>query len=139
MAPADGAARDQLYLRGRRFLDPADRKTSATRHKRGTVFSFRLDQPATVKVAIQIRGRGRRVGRNCRPETRRLRHKPRCTRTITIATLTRTAHTRLNKIAFSGRIRGKALKPGRYQAAFTAIDSAGASPTKTLGFTIVKR
>jgi hypothetical protein len=118
---------------------PLSGRSAARRHKRGTVFSFRLDQPATVRIAIQTRARGRRVGRACRAETRRLRHNPRCTRTITVATLTRTAHAGLNKVAFSGRIRGRALKPGHYQAAFTATDSAGASPPKTLSFTIVQR
>jgi hypothetical protein len=32
-----------------------------------------------------------------------------------------------------------ALTPGRYQATLTATDSAGASPRKTLSFTIVRR
>ncbi len=105
----------------------------------GTVFSFRLDQAATVKIAIRARARGRRVGRSCRAESRRLRHKPRCTRTVTVATLTRSAHAGLNKVAFSGRVRGKALAPGRYQAIFTAVDSAGASAPKTLSLTIVRR
>jgi hypothetical protein len=45
----------------------------------------------------------------------------------------------LNKVAFSGRIGGKALRPGRYQATFTAQDSAGASPPQALSFTIVRR
>ena len=118
---------------------PLTGRTAAKRHKKGTVFSFRLDQPATVKIAIQVRARGRRVGRTCRPDSRRLRRRPRCTRTVTLATLTRTGHTGLNRVAFSGRIRGKALKPGRYQAAFTARDAAGTSTAKTLGLTIVKR
>jgi PKD repeat protein len=112
--------------------------STARAHKHGTVFSFLLDQPATVKIPIQTKVRGRRVGRSCRADNRRLRHKPRCATTITIATLTRIARAGLNKVAFSGRIRGKALKPGRYQAAFTAIDSAGASNPKTLSFTVVK-
>jgi uncharacterized delta-60 repeat protein len=114
-------------------------QTSARRHRRGTVFSFRLDQAATVKIAIQTKARGRRVGRICRAESRSLRHKPRCTRTITIATLTRLAHPMLNKVPFSGRIAGKALRPGRYQATFTARGSAGASPPQALSFTIVRR
>jgi hypothetical protein len=42
-------------------------------------------------------------------------------------------------VAFGGRVRGKALGPGRYQATFTAVDSAGASSPKTLSFTIVRR
>jgi hypothetical protein len=92
-----------------------------------------------VKIAIQATARGRRVGRSCRADRRRLRHKPRCTRTIRVATLIRSAHAGLNKVPFSGRIRGKALTPGRYQATFTATDSAGASASKTLRFTVVRR
>jgi hypothetical protein len=114
-------------------------QTAAKRHKQGTVFSFQLDQSATVRVALQTNAPGRRVGRTCRGASRTLRSKPRCTRTITIAVLTRSAHAGLNKVAFSGRIRGRALKPARYQAAFTAIDRAGGGPPSTLGFTVVKR
>lgn len=119
---------------------PLTGRTAVRRRRpKGTVFSFRLDQAATVKIAIQTSARGRRVGRSCRAESRRLRSRPRCTRTITIATLTRTARAGLNRVAFSGRIRGRALRPGHYQAAFTAIDRAGASPTRTLRFTVVSR
>jgi len=117
---------------------PLSGRTAAKRHHKGTVFSFRLDQPATIKVAIQTTARGRRVGRACKPESHKLRHKPRCTRTVTIATLIRSAHAGLNKIGFTGRIRGKALKPGRYKAVFTAVDAAGASARQSLSFTIVK-
>lgn len=118
---------------------PLTGRTAAKRHKKGTVFSFRLDQPATVEIAIQVRARGRRVGRTCRPDSRRLRRRPPCTRTVTLASLTRTGHAGRNKVAFSGRLRGKALKSGRYQAAFTARDPGGTSTAKTLAFTIVKR
>jgi uncharacterized delta-60 repeat protein len=118
---------------------PLTGHTSARHHRRGTVFSFQLDQAATVVMAVQKKARGRRLGRSCRADSRRLRHKPRCTRTITVATLIRSAHAGLNKVAFSGRIRGKALSPGRYQVSFTAANSAGASSPKTLSFTIVRR
>jgi len=118
---------------------PLRGQTAAKRHHKGTVFSFRLDQAATVKIAIQTTARGRRVGRSCKPGSRRLRHRPRCTRAVTIATLTRVAHVGLNKVAFSGRIGEKALKPGQYTAVFIATDVAGASPGHSLSFTIVRR
>src|SRR5262249_19714251 len=114
---------------------PLRGQTAAKRHHKGTVFSFRLDQPATVKIAIQTTAPGRRVGRSCRPDSHKLRHKRRCTRTVPIATLVRSGHAGLNKVAFSGRISGKALKPGRYKAVFTAINAAGASPSRSLSFT----
>jgi uncharacterized delta-60 repeat protein len=114
-------------------------QAAAKRHKQGTTFAFRLDRAAMIRIAIQTKTRGRRVGHSCRANSRRLRHKPRCTRTSTVATLVRSADLGLNKVAFSGRIRGKALTPGRYQATFTASDSAGSSAGKTLTFTIVRR
>ena len=43
-----------------------------------------------------------------------------------------------NRVPFIGRISGRALAPSRYQARFTASDSAGVSPPRTLGFTIVR-
>jgi hypothetical protein len=114
-------------------------QTAAKRHKQGTVFSFQLDQSATVQVTVQTTAPGRRVGRRCRAAGRRLRRGPRCTQKIALATLRRSAHAGLNKLAFSGRIPGKTLKPGRYQAAFTAIGSAGSAPPSSLSFTVVKR
>ena len=49
----------------------------------------------------------------------------------------RTARVGLNKIAFSGRIRGHALCPGRYRAAFTAANTAGTSALRALSFRVV--
>ncbi len=118
---------------------PLTGRTAAVRHEQGTVFLFRLDQPATVKLTIQANLAGRRVGGRCVTATNVLRQKPRCTRTVTIATLTRTAHTALNKVAFSGRISGRALKPGSYRAVFTATDAAGSARPRTLSFTIAAR
>ena len=112
---------------------------TARRHQRGTTFSFSLDQPATVTVTIQRISAGRLVSRACKPATRARRHKPKCTLSTVVATLTRTGHRALNKLPFTGRIRNKALSPGRYQASFTAADSAGTSKPLTIAFSIVKR
>ena len=106
-------------------------------HKRGAVFSFRLDQPAEVKIAIELQAPGRRVGHSCQQPTVSLRHKPPCTRTIPIAALIEHGHAGLNEIAFSGRIRGRALNPGPYLAVFTAVNRAGESKALSLHFTIV--
>jgi hypothetical protein len=118
---------------------PLSGHTAAKRHHKGTTFSFRLDLPATVNIIIQTTSHGRRVGRSCKPESHKLRHRRRCLRTVTIATLTRIGHSGLNRIPFSGRVRGKALKPGHYRAMFNTTDSAGSSTRQSLSFTIVKR
>ncbi len=117
---------------------PLTGTTAAKHHNTGTTFSFRLDRAASVKIAIQKRPAGRRVNGICKPPSHKLRHRPRCTRTIKIATLRRTGHAGANKVAFSGRINGKALKPGNYRAVFTAANGAGRSSPKTIAFTIVR-
>ena len=104
---------------------------------RGNTFSFRLNEPAVVLVRIQRKLPGRRVGRVCRPPSRLLRFRPRCTRLVLKATLRRTARVGLNRIAFSGRIRGHALPAGYYRAAFIAANSAGTSALRALNFRIV--
>ncbi|MDX6697475.1 MAG: hypothetical protein QOE65_872 [Solirubrobacteraceae bacterium] len=102
---------------------PAARSTPLTgrtaargRAARGTTFAFALDQDAQVRVAI-----ARIVGR----------------RRIAVATLTRAARAGLNHIAFTGRVRGRALAPGRYRATFTASTAGGISPGRALRFTVV--
>ena len=117
---------------------PLTGHTSQRRHD-GTVFSFDLDETATVRLAITTTRPGRRSGHSCKRESRPLRHEPRCTRTVTIATLTRTAHTGANAIAFTGRLHRSALSPGHYEAFLTATDKAGTSPRDFLGFKIVAR
>ncbi len=112
---------------------------TARRHQRGTTFFFSLDQPATVTVAIQRTSTGRLVNRACKLATRARRHKPKCTLHTPVATLTRTGHSALNKLPFTGRIGNKALPPGRYQASFSATNSAGTSEALTIAFSIVKR
>ncbi len=115
---------------------PLTGRSATKRHPRGTVFSFRLDQPAIVTIAIRTNVRGRRVGNSCRPYLPGHRGEPRCTRTITVATLTRTSHAGVNRVAFTGRLHGRALTAGRYRAAFTAVDAAGSTSPRALGFTI---
>jgi hypothetical protein len=109
---------------------------TARRHRRGTTFSFALDQPATIRVKIQRKSSGRRVHGVCKP---RRRTGPRCTRYTTLATLTRSAHAGTNKLPFSGRIRRTALPPGRYRAVFVATDAAGSSKPQALRFRVVAR
>jgi hypothetical protein len=104
--------------------------TATARTKRGTVFSFGLDQPATVTIAIRATAPGRR---SCRP-----RGTHRCTSTITSATLTRSEQAGRNQVPFSGRIRRRPLKPGHYEATFTATNSAGSASAPALRFTVVK-
>lgn len=129
-------------LTNKRFAASRGRTTPfgrAHRTKRGTTFLYTLSEAATVQIVITQRTSGRREGKRCVAPTRRLRQARRCARIITKGTLTRTAHAGANKVAFSGQIGRKALKPGRYQATLTATSSAKTSRPRTITFTIVNR
>ena len=112
-----------------RASTPLQGRTAAASRKRGTTFSFVLDQPAAVTIVITMRA-------TCARTKAGRRRNPRCARTV--ARLTRSAHAGLNRLPFSGRIRGRPLKPGDYRAMFAASAAASSDP-KTLHFRIVAR
>ena len=106
---------------------------------RGTVFSFVLDEAAQVRIAIQRKVKGRRVQGRCVADRPRRSAKPPCSRYVRAApTLRRNAREGVNKVPFTGRIKGRALKPGRYRAAFTATAGGGTSTAATVTFRIAK-
>ncbi|MDX6649005.1 MAG: hypothetical protein QOJ97_956 [Solirubrobacteraceae bacterium] len=124
-----------------RARTPLTGRTTAARRRpppRGTTFSFRLDQAATVTVAIGQLRPGRRVGRGCLAPTRARARRPRCQRLVTVATLKRDARAGLNRMAFTGRIGLRALAPGSYRATFTAANAGGRSAPLASAFRIVR-
>jgi hypothetical protein len=94
-------------------------RISRSRAPTGTVFSFSLNEQATVKFSF-----ARRAGR----------------RTVPAGGLRFPGHGGTNRVAFQGRISpSKRLSPGRYTLAITATNSAGVrSVPRSLSFTIVK-
>jgi hypothetical protein len=107
---------------------------------RGTAFRYTLSEPAQLGVAIERRAAGRRVGTRCRAATRRLRKRPRCTRWLPRGSFAASAVAGPNRTPFSGRIRRRALKRGRYRARLAATDAAGnRSAEQRVRFRIVRR
>lgn len=99
---------------GVRRLRMTDRRFRPGR--RATTFRFVLSESADVRIVIRRRG-GRRVGAISRAD------RP----------------AGANRIGFTGRFRGRALRPGRYLALLTATDAAGnRSATKRTGFRILR-
>jgi uncharacterized delta-60 repeat protein len=107
---------------------------------RGTVFSYTLDQQATVHFAFTQRVGGRRVKGRCVAQTRKNHRSHSCRRTVTRGTLSIVAHVGVNKLPFKGQLgRSKKLQPGRYTVIVTAESSAGLrSKASSLSFSIVK-
>jgi FG-GAP repeat len=118
-------------------------RTGTTRtHRRhppiGTVFSFTLDQPATVTLRFTRETVGRRVGGQCVTSMARNRHRRRCTREIAAGALKLAARKGVNEIHFRGRVTsGRILPPGHYAMTTTATNAAHQHTTlRPLHFTI---
>ncbi len=101
----------------------------------GTTMSYALSEDASVYISIGREQRGLRgSGGLCwavtRPIGRRLYRrypKRRCGALKPITILTATGVAGPNSFVFSGRIGGRALRPGRFQVGMNAIDAAGNS------------
>ena len=102
----------------------------------GTVFSFVLDQPAVVSMAFIREESGHLIGKSC-VVGRRGAGKPACVRSHVAMMLGRRARNGLNRLLFTGRVRGKALRPGAYRATFIAASLAGSSTASTISFRVV--
>jgi hypothetical protein len=129
----------------KRFRVGLDRTLRASRRRRptpaGSAFRFRLSERANVVIKIERALAGRRVGRQCRPPSRRLRKRRPCTRYRASGSLTRRNRaTGRNVVRFSGRIGIKALPRGRHRVTVSATDTAGnRSKPKRTSFTIVRK
>jgi hypothetical protein len=117
------------------------RVSRARRHPVGTVFSFTLNETASVRFAFSRAAPGRRVGKRCVAQTRRNIDRRPCTRSVLAGSLGFTSHSGVNKVAFQGRMSSrKKLKLGSYTLRITATNAASekAKP-QALRFKIVKR
>lgn len=106
----------------------------------GTEFNFVATRAGTVRIVISSVGKGRRSGKRCVKPTRKLVRKKRrrCTRLKKVWTLTRTAKVGRNTVPFSGRVRGRALRLGRYQAAFTGVNGKRSGKKKVVAFRVAR-
>ncbi|MCW3056754.1 MAG: hypothetical protein JWO21_723 [Solirubrobacterales bacterium] len=107
----------------------------------GTTFRFRLSAPAKVTIKITKTAPGLRRGHSCLAPSAKLRrkHAKRCTRILTLGTLTRSSEpTGSHRVAFSGRIGARPLRPGTYIAVVRASNAAGSSKPMSVSFTVVR-
>jgi YVTN family beta-propeller protein len=114
---------------------------SAAKAPLGTSFRFTLSAAAKLQITITGSASGLRRGNSCVAPSARLRraHAKRCTRALTLGTLTRASEPAgLDSVAFSGRIGSRPLPAGTYGAALSASNAAGHSQPVKLGFVIVR-
>lgn len=107
----------------------------------GTSFHFTLSAAAKLQVVITRPAPGLRHGRSCLKPTAKLEreHAKHCTRTLSIATLTRANEPAgADSVHFSGRIGHTALSPRAYTAVLGASDADGRSKPVPLAFVVVR-
>ncbi|HEX6652077.1 MAG TPA: PKD domain-containing protein, partial [Thermoleophilaceae bacterium] len=105
---------DRLRVGPRRFVAAAAARRKA---RRGTTFRYRVNERGTVKITI-ARKKGRRYKR--------------------VGAIRAPGHIGANRKRFSGKLRGKRLKPGTYRATAVATDSnGGRSRPRSIRFKIV--
>jgi hypothetical protein len=125
----------------RTFRAAAKGGSVATRAPVGTRVSYRLSEPAVVKFTVERAARGRKRGSKCLAPTKKRRKLRRCTRYVRLrGSFSRQSKTGLNRFRFTGRLRGKKLRPGRYRLVLVATDAAkNGSKAKRAKFRIVRR
>jgi 6-phosphogluconolactonase (cycloisomerase 2 family) len=104
----------------------------------GTTFGFTINESVRIRLAFTQTTAGRRVGHRCVMQNKRNKRKPKCTRTVTAATLAFTVGAGSHRVRFQGRVsRHKTLAAGRYTLIMTATNAAGQRDRAKLTFTIV--
>jgi hypothetical protein len=114
---------------------------TASKAPLGTTFRFTLSTRASLQITITHTLPGLRSGRRCLAPTRKLEraHAKRCTRTVTVGTLTRANEPPgPDNVPFTGRIGHRALTPRAYRAVLRASSANGTSRPVTLSLIVVR-
>jgi hypothetical protein len=106
----------------------------------GTQVSYRVSEAGRAKFTVERAAKGRKKGRRCVAPTTKNRKAHRCTRYLRLkGSFSRTSKSGLNRFRFTGRLRGKKLRPGRYRLAMAVTDAAkNKSKPKRAKFRIVR-
>ena len=102
----------------------------------GTVFTYTLNQDAAVTVEMKRVKAGRLVGKKCKRPTKATAKKKKCD--LTEHKLFRSGKEGKNTLPYSGRVKGKALRPGAHVAVFTATPTEGKPDSASARFRIVR-
>lgn len=107
----------------------------------GARVSFRLSEAARVTFRVERALEGKRVRGRCVKPRRSNRRAKSCTRYKTLrGSFTQPGNAGANRVKFTGRLRGRKLRPGRHRLRAVAADPAGnRSRAKRDRFRIVRR
>ena len=105
----------------------------------GTAFRYRLSEASKVRLEIERRLPGRRVGTTCKKPTKSNAKRKSCARFQKLGPLPAVAgKAGGNTTKFSGRLKGKPLSPGPYRVTAVATDPAGGrSAPRSAAFRVI--
>jgi PKD domain len=101
-----------------------------------TRITYRDSAGATTTFTVQRVSSGRRNGKACAKLTRKNRKAKHCSRYTKVGTFTHIDAEGANHVAFSGKLKGKKLKKGRYRLVIVAKNRGGHSKTVTRAYRV---
>lgn len=92
----------------------------------GAHFYYTVSEQAVFKAKFERKLPGRKVKGVCRKPTKSRRHKPRCTRFRSVGSIQTGDPVGPGNasLSFTGLVKNKTLKPGKYRITLTARDAA---------------
>jgi subtilisin-like proprotein convertase family protein len=141
-APA-AAVLSGLKIQPKRFHVAGATKTKAKASKKGKArggasVSYTDSQAAVATLTVLRQLPGRKIKGKCTKSKPASKSKPRCKRYLPLGSFTHADVAGANKLKFSGRLKGRGLKPGRYKLAVVAKGADGkASNTLEAPFTVL--
>ena len=145
-APAPGSGPAPVMLVSQRMVPttfqaiPSGLSVRAVRGRYGTTVTYGLNVAATTRFTVtQLRpGRNTAHGR-CVASTPRTRHEAACSRRVTLpGHFTLAGQPGANSFAFTGRIGGARLRPGRYRLLATPTADGRLGRRVSTSFRVVK-
>ena len=94
---------------------------------KGSSLRLSLSEAATLKLQISAQRIGHKLHGKCVTRSRANRGKAPCRLYLRAGTLSVKASSGPNRLSFSGRVAGHALRPGTYRVSIVATDAAGNS------------
>lgn len=145
-APAPGGGPAPVMLVSQRMVptafqaSPSGQSVRSVRGRYGTTVTYTLNVAAFTRFTVtQLRGGRKTAHGRCVASTRRNRSASGCTRRVTLpGHFTLAGHPGANSFAFTGRIGGARLRPGRYRLLATPTADGRTGQPLSAGFRIVR-
>jgi hypothetical protein len=136
--PSAKPAITNLRLRPSSFPAAVKGASVARSKPTGTLVSYSDSLQATTTFMVQRAVFGRLQGAACRAKSKRNRHHKRCTLYVAVGSFTHSDVAGPNGFHFTGRVAGRALRPGGYLLQAIANNSSGVGAPTFAAFKIVR-